>query len=210
MSFLNLDNLVRSICIMDQHAFSLTTHLLTKKAQMELTAAYPTQGFIPSQRTSGDKKHYIFEILPVIEQNQLLPAFANLTELWQCFIQSIIDPSYIQCVFSLVDQQVSAYKINMGFYRFGHGAYVSPHVDNPGKYFTQLFYFNHTWDVMNWGGQLHLLASNDPDQIILSIPPLVMYTTTIFRQTNSWHSVEIINALAKSYRLTLQLEVVEK
>ncbi len=202
-------NLLNSLKIMDRHNFCLTTNLLHAEMVTTLLNCYPTKNFTKSIRNIGEKKHYILDILPIIETNKKTPEHANIPIIWQKFIAEITLPTYIETILQLANIVAPTYNINIGFYTFNNGGWVSPHIDNPGKIFTQIFYFNQFWDV-TWGGKLNLLQSNNPDDIIFSIPPLSNYTATIFRGNNTWHMVEPVASSNNIQRLSLQLEVLEK
>jgi Rps23 Pro-64 3,4-dihydroxylase Tpa1-like proline 4-hydroxylase len=204
-----MKNLLNSIKIMDSHNFCLTTNLLEHDIAKELIEHYPTENFTTSIRDSGDKKHYFLNILPVIEDDVETLQYANLSLVWHNFISQITDPAYINTILQFAQILSVPYYIKVGFYTFSDGGWISPHIDNPGKIFTQIFYFNSFWDI-NWGGKLVILKSNDPKDIIISVPPLVDYTATIFRSNNAWHMVEPVIPQKNLKRLSLQLEVIEK
>jgi Rps23 Pro-64 3,4-dihydroxylase Tpa1-like proline 4-hydroxylase len=137
-----------------------------------------------------------------------MPTYDDLPSNWQRFITEIISPAHIKSVLELAGMVTRDYKINIGFYTFNNGGWISPHIDNPGKIFTQIFYFNPYWDV-SWGGNLNLLRSKDSSDLILSIPPLSHYTATIYRSNNAWHMVDPVVPKNNVKRLSLQLEVLE-
>jgi Rps23 Pro-64 3,4-dihydroxylase Tpa1-like proline 4-hydroxylase len=174
----------------------------------ELAAAYPKENFIKSIRNAGDKKHYHLNILPIIDSNLYTKEFEIIPAIWRQFISTITSAAYIKKIFHLGNVSEFPYDINVGFYTFSHGGWISPHIDNPGKIFTQIFYFNSFWDVY-WGGKLNILTSENPEDVIISVPPLSCFTATVFRSKKAWHMVEPV--IPKDVtRLSLQLEILEK
>jgi Rps23 Pro-64 3,4-dihydroxylase Tpa1-like proline 4-hydroxylase len=159
----------------------------------ELAAAYPKENFIKSIRNAGDKKHYHLNILPIIDSNLYTKEFEIIPAIWRQFISTITSAAYIKKIFHLGNVSEFPYDIN---------------VDNPGKIFTQIFYFNSFWDVY-WGGKLNILTSENPEDVIISVPPLSCFTATVFRSKKAWHMVEPV--IPKDVtRLSLQLEILEK
>lgn len=183
--------------------------LIFPDKQTELAKHYPVQGFKQSSRYEGDKKHYRFNVLPLLDHNNVTDNFHFLAPVWQAFINELCSETYLHKILKLYGIELDDYHIDVGCFRFKQGDWVEPHVDHPDKVLTQLFYFNARWDE-KWGGMLLLHANKTINEVFAYFPPNLSSSVALKRTDNAWHSVTPLTANCESDRLTVQLEVWRK
>lgn len=180
--------------------------LLDDAASRTLAAEYPRTGFTQCERNTGDDKHYRFDVLNAIDHDQRLPELESLTESWRQLVLLLAGDAYRAALSAFVGVDLTAAAASVGFYRYGAGDWVSPHLDKAEKHLTQLFYFNSAWDEA-WGGCLKMLERGSSDSACAVLPPLRTHSAIIMRTNQSWHMVERVGPNAPEPRLSAQLEL---
>jgi Rps23 Pro-64 3,4-dihydroxylase Tpa1-like proline 4-hydroxylase len=175
------------------------------KDMPDLCSQYPLDGYERSIRKNGTKKHYSFEVLPIIENGKENYLYNNLSQKWHYFLQQITSEEYIYLLFKALDIKPQHYRIDVSFFKFSHNDWVDTHIDNEKKIVTNIFYFNSCWK-MEWGGFFNLY--NQEKKLILSIPPLSNFSVAVKRTEQTFHSVSLVCSKSKFHkRQTLQLEI---
>lgn len=189
--------------------WALTSNLIKSSVQEDLIKAYPQHGFSKAIRDKGTKKHYSFNLLDLVLNNNIVDdPDKNVDEIWYKFANILLTDEYIELISKKMNINLKDASINIGFYKFNPGDWVEPHIDNPNKLVTQIFYFNEFWDY-KWGGYLKLLNSKNAFDEYFSVPPLINYTAILTRSNSAWHMVTPVNDVAKTSRLSMQLEFID-
>ncbi len=205
---INCQAIPSSLIQREPFLWGLASDIFVQSAQIDLTDAYPRHGFTRCARTSGPQKHYSFELLNLVVKDQVLDETKQyIDDKWLNMATSLLSVSYKQSVSQKLGINLDSTTTSIGFYKFGQNDFVSPHVDNENKVLTQIFYFNRFWDK-SWGGDLKILGSKKPDDVIFSLAPLSNFSTLIARSEHAWHMVSPVTAHASSPRLSLQLEFI--
>lgn len=133
----------------------------------------------------------------------------QLDPAWQEFISALRDShSYNRMIRRLLGED--QYVVRFAWHVAGSGCDVSPHLDDPLKAGTHIFYFNtsDSWKE-EWGGQTLFLIDpkveemnpeiGDFEQIVQA--PIVDNKSMLFRNTSlAWHGVATINCEEGHYR----------
>jgi Rps23 Pro-64 3,4-dihydroxylase Tpa1-like proline 4-hydroxylase len=177
--------------------------LLDDAVSRTLAAEYPHAGFTRCERSAGTDKHYRFDVLNVLDRDRPLPELDSLSGSWRTLVRSLASPEYRVELARCVGLDLRGSSASVGFYRYGPGDWVAPHLDKEEKLLTQLFYFNRVWDDV-WGGRLKMLRGGE---ICAALPPLQRHSAIIVRTDQSWHMVEPLASDAPGPRLSAQLEI---
>ncbi|MFJ9378731.1 2OG-Fe(II) oxygenase family protein [Streptomyces sp. NPDC101455] len=108
---------------------------------------------------------------------------------WGTFVREVTGPVYRREMAGVTGLDLDACRIEVNLWRYPPDCWLDPHVDKETKLVTQVFYFNEPWPVV-WGGNLLLLGSQDPDDVVRRIPPLHNSSVVLVRGEGSWHAVE--------------------
>ncbi len=193
----------------DQQRWALLSNLISPQYHHDLYCAYPTDGFVRCIRDRGPKKHYSFHLQNLILENKYSPTMYSVHKIWVELVQQLMSDAYNNALSRCLDISLQSTYINISFYRFDKGDWVAPHIDNEDKIVTQIFYFNPIWSNI-WGGCFKLLASHRMEDEQFSVPPLVNFSVAIARSLEAWHCVNPVAEIAKTSRLSLQLEFIKK
>lgn len=193
-----------------KQTWGLFSNLIKPNVLDRLRAHYPTEGYVRFLRDSGDKKHYSFNLLKLVEHNTFVAEnHASIHSQWRELARQFMTKEYADRLGERLQINLHNTLISIGFYRFDHRDWVSPHIDNEDKVVTQIFYFNPYWSH-EWGGYFKLLESQDVGSENFAIPPLSSFSVAIARTENAWHMVSPIEKVALSPRLSMQLEFIKK
>jgi Rps23 Pro-64 3,4-dihydroxylase Tpa1-like proline 4-hydroxylase len=206
---LNTSRLHNDLAERYQDCCFVLADLLQQDYLTELTSAYPIDGFIPCLRNDGPKKHYSFGILDIVKNKSINEASRNyVSAIWFELVNHLLSADYQNRIAEITNLKLSETTVNISFYKYGYGDWVSPHIDNPDKLVTQIFYFNPVWSA-EWGGYFNLLGSEEAQDIIHSIAPLSTHSVLISRTNSSWHMVTPVTNKSDFFRLSMQLEFIK-
>ena len=204
MRCINKSNLSKKCLNLQPFQWGVFSNLILNEFKDDLISQYPSRGFVKNSRLEGDRKHYQFQVLKLVERSLITSNFQVLSDLWRNFIQDLYSKQYIDLVCQILNIPTGQYFIDIGLFKYDKGDWVSPHLDHPKKAFTQLFYFNENWDDL-WGGLLLLHTGPGFDKVFRFFPPIVE-TSILFKCDNAWHSVTPVTNNAQKERLSLQIE----
>lgn len=206
---INISSLKHTFYKTNNNCCHLITNLIENRYLAELIKFYPKAGFTQCLRNEGPKKHYSFGIQDIVLQNHINhSAKKNVSDIWFNFAEFILSKEYIDLLTECTNVDLSEMDINISFYKFEKGDWVSPHIDNDNKILTQIFYFNDFWS-RDWGGYFNLLGSKHVQDVHFSVPPLVTFSVLIFRTDYSWHMVTPVTDMSRVPRLSVQVEFIK-
>ncbi|MFE7277014.1 2OG-Fe(II) oxygenase [Streptomyces sp. NPDC057623] len=151
-----------------------------------LRATFPDTGFTKVSGHDPDKTYTMWTrpLHPAPEApGEELPAP------WRAFVREVTGPGYRAGLAALTGLPVESCPVEVNLWRYPPDCWLDPHVDKPGKLVTHVFYFNEPWPE-TWGGNLLLLGSQDPRDVVRRIPPLHNSSVVLVRGDSSWHAVE--------------------
>ena len=206
---INILSLKHTFYQRDNNCCRIMTNLIDNPYLDQLIQVYPKEGVTHCLRNEGSKKHYSFWIQDIILRNRINnTAKKNVANIWFNFAEFILSKDYIDCLSESTKVNLKEMEINISFYKFEKGDWVSPHIDNSDKILTQIFYFNDFWS-RDWGGYFNLLGSKHVHDVHFSVPPLVTFSVLIFRTDCSWHMVTPVTDISKASRLSVQIEFIK-
>lgn len=207
---LHIQSINSSLVQRGETTWAVASNLFDSEQEHYLAQSYPTEGFVRQVRESGPKKHYSFSLKNLVIENNFIDSGQScLDKAWINLAQILMSNEYIEAVSQRLNLNLKDSIINIGFYKFEKGDWVSPHIDNPEKILTQIFYFNEVWST-NWGGFFKLLNSQHSDDTSFSVPPLSIFSTFIARSDASWHMVTPVEVEATQPRRSMQLEFIKR
>ncbi|HLB43329.1 MAG TPA: 2OG-Fe(II) oxygenase [Gammaproteobacteria bacterium] len=187
--------------------WGLQNNLIQVDIQPLLVNQFPKEGFTKTSRLEGDGKHYQFEVLNLIQSNEICDSLYHLSPTWQNFIKELASSAYINNLAKYIQRDLDGLRLDIGLFRFNENDWVDIHIDRKDKILTQLFYFNDYWQE-DWGGDLYILSEANLKSVLAKVKPLVSHSATIVRTDNAWHYVSPISNKAEVPRLSLQLEII--
>lgn len=101
--------------------------------------------------------------------------------------------AYISALERYADADLLGKRGTINIWKYSKEDFLSPHVDKPEKYLTQLFYFSEEWPP-TYGGSLNVLADSDEASVVASIVPQYRNSAVIKTTELSWHSVSPVSA----------------
>lgn len=206
---INISSLTHAFYQKNNNCCHLIANLIKNRYIEELIKFYPKEGFTQCLRNEGSKKHYSFEIQDIVLKNLVNQAAKKyVADIWFNFAEFILSEEYIGCLTESTKVNLREMDINISFYKFKKGNWVSPHIDNEDKILTQIFYFNDFWS-RDWGGYFNLLGSKHAQDVHFSVPPLVTFSVLIFRTDYSWHMVTPVTDISRVSRLSMQVEFIK-
>lgn len=151
-----------------------------------LAQTFPTDGFASSERSNGAPGHsksYRLEsrILDVNDD-------VNHGPDWHGFLAALRSGDYREAMSDAVGMNLRGLKLELSLWRYPPGGWLGPHTDKPDKVVTQVFNLNPGWR-REWGGCLCILASDQEEDIIAELPPVLNSSVVLRRSQNSWHMV---------------------
>ncbi|CAQ82713.1 MULTISPECIES: 2OG-Fe(II) oxygenase family protein [Photorhabdus] len=180
----------------------ITTNLFTDPKP--LFKSYPNSGFHNIEKGTEHEKQYRFSVRE-ITTSDLENDFKNLGKCWQILYQEVSSVQYRDAILKAIDLDISGLKFKMGFYKYYRtGDWISPHKDKPEKILNHVMFFNETWNCAN-GGQFLGLRSQNMDDIVFEVEPLVGNSVFFEPRENSWHAVRPL--LCDQPRLSVQIEI---
>lgn len=101
--------------------------------------------------------------------------------------------AYLSALERYAEADLHGKRRTINVWKYSKEDFLSPHVDKPEKYLTQLFYFSEDWPP-EYGGSLNVLADSDEASVAASIVPQYRNTAVIKTTEVSWHSVSPVSA----------------
>lgn len=210
-----------AICLIDPQEFGSNSPspwgafdgLLTKESFKELNDTYPSLDLFEKHsgmtRHHGQRPHdrWYLALEHSIYDNKEpgqpgCVALEDLHPAWQRFITDLRESeSYQQMIRETLGEDT--HELRFAWHVAGNGCDVSPHVDDPLKAGTHIFYFNTSdnWKE-EWGGQTLFLENPAVDELNPEIAdfeksyaaPIVDNKSMLFRNTpQAWHGVATID-----------------
>ncbi|MGF6813117.1 SM-20-related protein [Paraburkholderia sp. Clong3] len=205
--FLDLDVVQGAPLAAGPFRFALWRDPLRPAVGRRLTEEFPTDGFVRSLRRAGGSKTYSFLVRKAVDKNRRLPSCDELSPAWQAFISELAGPGYRALVGEMVGERLDDCAIDVGFFVFTDGNYISIHTDHLIKAATNVLYFSHAWEP-ECGGELCLYRrwSDGRFEAFDRLLPQAGNGMLLVPGAASWHGVNAVTPAARGPRLTLQIE----
>lgn len=178
--------------------------LIIQPSLQQLIENFPTEGY-EHRHSLRDDKSYRMLHRTIFDNRKSQEIYTEgMSEIWVQFISSLISPEYIGRLSNHLNHDLRPYGIELNFWQYENGGWLSPHTDKVEKVVSQLFYFNESWD-RNWGGSFRVLNSNDINDCHTEIFPGQGNSIILIRSDNSWHAVTEQSSPDEISRRVLQL-----
>jgi SM-20-related protein len=158
-----------------------------------LVESFPSTGFTFGSR-SGDDKAYAMSARPAVVGDRSLDP-VGLSPAWQAFLGQVTGADYRAAVQALTGVDLSRALLDVTFWRYDPGCWLSPHPDKEDKLVSHVFYMNDEWDE-RWGGWLGILHSNADDSPVRRVAPRAGTSVVIVRSPHSWHMVAPVEGVS--------------
>jgi hypothetical protein len=159
----------------------------------ELVATFPSTGFTFTAR-SGDDKTYAMSARPAVTDGRVLDG-RDLSPQWRTFLEEVTGPGYRSAVQELTGVDLSAAALDVTFWRYDPGCWLSPHPDKDDKLVSQVFYMNEQWQE-DWGGWLGILRDDSARDPVRRIIPVAGTSALVVRSEDSWHMVAPVEGVS--------------
>lgn len=202
MSVLDLDALRDARLGEPPHRWGYLSSALVPEAASELRATFPTSEFWRLRQHDGEKgmDFALRCLVPLGSDRAVEPG--SLAPVWLEFIEELLSDAYLAAFADMLGQSLDDHLLEVSAWRWGPAAYLGPHVDIPRKLASEVFYFNEGWDP-RCGGCLHILGSEDTDDVTAELPPTLGTASILVRSDSSWHSVPPVEEAAAEPRLSV-------
>lgn len=150
-----------------------------------LIDAFPSDGFCEvGDGTAG----YRFWFRRLISASRIVSNVRFLHPVWLETTACLVSPAFRDALAATLGVAAGNLKVDAGICIYNGHSGLAPHTDRPHRVVTEVLYLNPEWKAQ-WGGELLLLGSPDPSDIVHSIPPVPNRAVTILRSDSSWHAV---------------------
>lgn len=170
----------------------------------KLLETFPTEGYELRHTHRQDKSYMMYHRTIYDNRNSPTIYTNEMNEEWVGFITELLSPEYISQLSRYLNHNLHSYHIELNFWQYKNGGWLSPHTDKHAKVVSQLFYFNEDWDP-NWGGGFRVLRSDDIKDCYSEIFPGNGNSIILIRSDNSWHAVTEQKSPDHIVRKVLQL-----
>jgi len=178
--------------------------LISHDTMRQLCALYPVTGFASTQSIAQSKCYRMY-YRPWLCRGETHKTTDDLDPLWASLRADLTSTSYREALERLCNIDLSQSQLEITFWRYGVGCWLSPHTDKAGKILSHLFYFNEEWKS-NYGGSLKILNSSDITDCAVELQPNAQESVVIVRCEHSWHAVTPVRASAhRMQRKSLQI-----
>jgi len=167
-----------------------------------LADRFPATGFTAVQ-AEGDKS-YSMNVRPLLDRSERYLG-ADLDQAWRRFVEGVTTRQFRDLVARTTGHAVSESQVEVNLWEYGPDCWLSPHVDKPDKVVTIIYYLNPQWPAGN-GGNLLILASSRPDDVVQRVRPVHGTGVILVRSDQSWHAVERVrDSEAAAVRRSVQI-----
>ena len=163
----------------------------------QLADEFPADGF----RTAGTSAK-LFLVRSLVIDGQLPSAVRQLSAAWRQVAETIVDGDWVGRVGDVVGRDLTGLRIDASLCRYPPGCSLVPHTDRDIRDTTQVVYFNREWRP-EWGGMLRILGSDDIDDVIEEVLPVLHSSVVMVRSDRSWHAVSPVAEGVQRERMSM-------
>lgn len=153
-----------------------------------LATTFPHDRFKRLSHYGGDKDSE-YEARALIGMGErVVSAPDGLSDAWRALANDFLSPDYRAAMSSLTGFDLSAAPLEVNVFHYPPGGLLGAHPDLPDKIVTHVLYFNQSWNDED-GGCLTILRSEDSQDIVTTVSPVVGNSAVLVRSDDSWHAV---------------------
>jgi SM-20-related protein len=152
----------------------------------DLSNTFPDDGFERYTRHSTAKQYNTYVRSLIKMGHGLIHEPDSQPPLWKQLAEELLSTEYAQSVEKATGVNLEGTHMEAVYWRLPEGSVIDPHLDNPLKRISHLFYFNEFWNPDD-GGCLRLLNSWKIEDYAYEFPPILNTSLLIVRSGKSWH-----------------------
>ena len=183
----------------DPYVWTVRHDFVTRGLAEQLADEFPRDGF----RTAGTSAK-LFLVRSLVIDGQLPSSVRQLSAAWRGVAEEIVDGDWVGRVGAVVGRDLTGLRIDASLCRYPPGCSLVPHTDRDIRDTTQIVYLNRVWRP-EWGGMLRVLGSDDIDDVIAEVLPVLHSCVVMVRSERSWHAVTPVAAGVRHERLSMLL-----
>jgi len=131
-------------------------------------------------------------VKPYKFSNHLLDnTYSDVTHSWQLLANILQSNEYGCALAKIADQDLVGRRRTLNMWSYRPGDLLGPHLDDPNKILTQVFYLSEDWCEGD-GGRLAILTDNTMKSAVRFVSPTFGSSFIFLRSEKSWHAVEPI------------------
>lgn len=157
----------------------------------KLANTFPNDGYSHYTRHSTAKNYNTHGRFLIKMGHNTIHKPDSQPSLWKQLAHEFLSTEYTQAVEEATGVNLNGTHLEAVFWRLPQGSVIDPHLDNPLKRISHLFYFNESWNV-NDGGCLRILKSWNIEDCADEFPPLKNTSVLLVRSNKSWHGYKPI------------------
>lgn len=199
---INLERFAPQALSHEPYRWALIDGLFSDTARVELVRDFPRDHYKTVTGYDGEKG-YEYEARSLISMGAEVASHEeHLSPGWRSLAVALLSPAYREALLRLTGVNLTGLPIEANVFHYGRRSWLGPHVDLKEKVLTHVFYFNEVWDESD-GGCLTILRSNNMDDAVKIVPPLVGNSVVLVRSDNSWHAVSRVSDKCRTSRHSL-------
>ena len=153
-----------------------------------LAITFPRDRFKTVTGFDGEKS-YRYRSRSLVHMGATSPTHPeSLSPAWQQLAADLLSPKYRLAVERISGLTLTQSPMEVNVFHYGPGSWLGPHLDLKAKMMTHVLYFNENWHHKD-GGNLAILRSSDPADIVAEVLPVVGNSALLVRSDRSWHTV---------------------
>ena len=153
-----------------------------------LADTFPRDRFKTVTGFDGEKS-YRYRSRSLVHMGATSPTHPeSLSPAWQQLAADLLSPKYRLAVERISGLTLTQSPMEVNVFHYGPGSWLGPHLDLKAKMTTHVLYFNENWHHKD-GGNLAILRSSDPADIVAEVLPVVGNSALLIRSDRSWHTV---------------------
>ena len=153
-----------------------------------LAITFPRDRFKTVTGFDGEKS-YRYRSRSLVHMGATSPTHPeSLSPAWQQLAADLLSPKYRLAVERISGLTLTQSPMEVNVFHYGPGSWLGPHLDLKAKMTTHVLYFNENWHHKD-GGNLAILRSSDPADIVAEVLPVVGNSALLVRSDRSWHTV---------------------
>lgn len=203
MTIINLNKIAQAKLNKTPYHYGKINGMFDSNLYLQLCNDYPKVGFTHCEALSQDKTYSMY-MRQLCDTRKHDIDIDDLSESWSLLVRELKSKAYLQTLSDHAQHDLSQCDVEINCWQYASGGWLSPHTDKPEKVISQLFYFNEQWQD-SWGGQFHVLNSENEDDIHETIYPDENTSVILVRSNNSWHSVAPLSCPSHITRRLVQI-----
>jgi len=185
---LDLTQIKQQIMQTEPYRWAFLNGLFSAADAAELSTTFPRDRFKTVAGFDGEKS-YRYRSRSLVHMGTTSHTDPEgLSPAWQQLAADLLSPEYRSAVEALSGLTLEQSPMEVNVLHYGPGAWLGPHLDLKAKMITHVLYFNQNWDYKD-GGNLAILRSSDPADIVAEVLPVVGNSSLLVRSDRSWHTV---------------------